>query len=106
MTLDSAYRLLALCARAEGHPAFYNQLKSPLREFSAWDSLPALAESHGMAPLLRHHLRQIEADIPAETARILDGLYLRHRINNQLHTGLLMEMLDILGKEKMNLSVQ
>lgn len=93
------YRLLALCARAESHPAFDDELKKRLREFTAWDELPALAESHGTAPLLRYHLRRVEANVPAETARILGGLHLRHRMNNQLHTSVLMEMLEIFDKE-------
>jgi hypothetical protein len=98
MPIDPTYRLLSLCARAEGHPAFAEQLAAQAREFTAWQGLPAQAELHGMAPLLWHHLRNAQLEIPAETARTLRGLYLRHRLNNQIHTRVLLELVEILGR--------
>lgn len=98
MAIDPTYRLLSLCARAEGHPEFKEQLKGQLDEFSAWQGLPAQAETHGMAPLLWHHLRSIQAGIPAETAHALRGLYMRHRLMNEIHTRVLMEIVEKLGK--------
>lgn len=97
--LTPVYRLLALCARAEAHPAFDDELARQLREFTDWKELPAQAEIHGMSPLLWHHLRDVQAQIPAETARTLRGLYLRHRLNNQIHLRVLLEMLGILRQE-------
>ena len=91
------YRLLTLCARAEGHPVFYQQLKNQLREFDGWSDLPAQAELHGMAPLLWHHIRNSGAEIPAETARTLLGLYLRHRLQNQIHARVLADIVKVLG---------
>ena len=93
--LDSTYRLLALCARAAGHPFFYEQLARQINQFTAWQELPAQAELHGMAPLLRYHLRQANISIPAETQRILNGLYLRHRTFNQLSAQTLIEMITL-----------
>jgi hypothetical protein len=98
MTLHPTYRLLALCARAESHPAFDQELADQLRGFTEWKELPAQAEAHGMAPLLWHHLRNARVQVPEETARILRGLYLRHRVNNQIHARVLMEILGILGE--------
>jgi len=92
-------RLLALCARAESHPAFNEELANQLRGFVNWHSLPAQAEIYGMAPLLWHHLRNARAQIPEETTRVLRGLYLRHRLNNQIHTRVLLEMMEIFQKE-------
>jgi len=97
--ISPAYRLLALCARAESHPAFDEELTRQLRGFTDWASLPAQAEIHGMSPLLWHHLRNAQAQIPEETARTLRGLYLRHRLNNQIHLRVLLEMMDILQQE-------
>jgi len=97
--MSPAYRLLALCARAESHPAFDEELARQLCDFTDWVSLPALAEIHGMSPLLWHHLRNAQAKIPAETARVLRGLYLRHRLNNQIHLRVLLEMMEILQRE-------
>jgi hypothetical protein len=97
--LTPTYRLLALCARAERHPAFDEELARQLRGFTDWNELPAQAEIHGMSPLLWHHLRNAQAQIPVETARILRGLYLRHRLNNQIHLRVLLEILGIFQKE-------
>lgn len=89
--LDRIYRLLALCARAKGHPLFCKQLARKMEEFDAWQELPAQAEIHGMAPLLWHHIRQARFSIPLETERVLHGLYLRQRVLNQAHTQVLLE---------------
>lgn len=97
--MHPTYRLLALCARAESHPAFKDELARQLHDFTDWNSLPALAELHGMAPLLWHHLRNAQAQISAETERTLRGLYLRHRLNNQIHARVLLEIQEILQSE-------
>jgi hypothetical protein len=94
--IDPTYRLLALCARAEGNPTFYKQLTDQLRTYTAWDELPAQAEIHGMAPLLWHHIRKADISIPEETHLLLGGLYLRHRLQNQIHANVLMEIMEIL----------
>jgi hypothetical protein len=90
--LDQTYHLLALCARAEGHPLFYEKLARQVEEFNAWQELPAQAEIHGMAPLLWHHIQQAGLSIPPETERVLQGLYLRQRVLNQAHTQILLEI--------------
>lgn len=95
-SLNQICRLMALCARAERHPRFEEQLGRQLRDFTAWEALPAQAELHGMGPLLWHHLQG--ADIPESTRRTLRGLYLRDRALNQVHTKALLELLDLLGQ--------
>lgn len=90
--VDQVYRLLALCARAEGHSIFYERLARQTGEFTAWSELPAQAEKHGMAPLLWRHLRQAQISIPRETEQILSGLYLRQRAFNQTYAHVLIEM--------------
>ncbi len=90
--LEQTYRLLALCARPEGHPALYERLAGQLRGFSAWNELPRLAELHGMAPLFRHHLKAAGLAIPPGTMLVLDGLALRHRLHNQQLAKLLNEL--------------
>lgn len=89
--INRIYRLLALCARAEGHPIFYEQLARQVEDFTDWQELPAQAELHGMAPLLWYHIHNAGIDIPQETARIIRGLYLRHHMLNQAHTRVLIE---------------
>lgn len=90
--IDACYRLLAACARTQAHPAMDVELTRQLAAFYAWDELPAQAELHSMAPLLRHHLKRINAKIPDGTKRTLDGLYLRHRAINVAHTEVLLEV--------------
>lgn len=90
--IDPTYRLLALCARAEGHSVFYKQLAQQIEQFTTWDTLPAQAEIHGMGPLLWHHLRQANINFPSETERTLRGLYLRERALNQAHALTLVEV--------------
>lgn len=96
--IDACYRLLAVCARAEAHPAMDAELTRQLASFNVWDELPAQAELHGMAPLLRYHLKRIGAKIPEETKRTLDGLYLRHRALNAAYTDVLLEAHALLEK--------
>lgn len=90
--MNQTYCLLALCARAEGHPTFYEQLENQVRTFTEWDELPAQAELHGMAPLLWHHFRQAGIGFPTQTEHTLRGLYLRHRSLNQAHTATLVDI--------------
>jgi hypothetical protein len=90
--IDQTYRLLALCARADGHPLLYERLARQIEAFTAWQELPAQAELHGMAPLLWHHIHQAGISIPLKTEQTLKGLYLRHRIFNQAHTQALLEI--------------
>ncbi|MCP4142172.1 MAG: nucleotidyltransferase family protein [Chloroflexi bacterium] len=97
-SVAQSYALLALCARAEGHSVFYEQLASQIEQFSAWHTLPGQAALHGMGPLLWHHLRQAKIDIPAETELTLRGLYLRERTLNQAHMLTLVEMQNIFAQ--------
>ena len=90
--VDRTYRLLALCARAEGHPVFYQQLARLVEGYSDWQELPSKAEFYGMSPLVWHHMHQAGISVPGETERTLHDLYLRHRALNQTHTKVLMEI--------------
>jgi hypothetical protein len=90
--IDQTYRLLALCARAEGHSLMVEQLSCQIKAFTSWQELPAQAELHGMAPLLWHHIHQSSISIPLKIEHILRGLYLRHRVFNQAHTQVLLEI--------------
>lgn len=90
--ITSTYRLLALCARADGHPVFYEQLARHAERFDAWHILPAQAELHGMAPLLWHHLRIAGLPLPSHTEKTLQGLVLRHRLLHRTHMTVLKEI--------------
>src|SRR5574340_486961 len=94
--LGQIYRLLALCARAEGHPAFYEQLRVQTAAFRHWDVIPVQAELLGIGALLWYHLKQAEAQIPPEIEQTLAGLYLRQRAVNRLHAQALTTALSLL----------
>ncbi len=93
--IDPIYRLLALSARAEGHPLLYAQLQEQLRHFTAWKESPVQAELHGMAPLLWHHIHRSGFSIPPEIEQALRGSYLRQRYFTQAHTRVLLEITEL-----------
>jgi hypothetical protein len=96
--IDQTYRLLALCARAEGHPVFYEYLARQIDQYTAWQKLPSQAELHGMAPLLWHHIHKSGIAIPSETQQVLKGLYLRHRLLNRAYTPVLTDVISLFEK--------
>jgi hypothetical protein len=93
VTNSATYRLLALCARAECDATHYDQLARQAAQLIGWEKVPALAEAHGMAPLLYTHLKAARAQLPLAVRRELQGLYLRHRHANQVRTRVLREVL-------------
>jgi hypothetical protein len=96
--IDQTYRLLALCARAEGHPAFHQQLRAKVAAFTGWDELPSQAETHGMSGLLLHHVQSAAVEIPRRTLATLTGLQLRQRALSAIHTKVLLETCSLLQR--------
>lgn len=84
--------VLLLSARITGDPAYYQQLALAAQEVTGWPEMLALAESHGLGPLLYTHLRAAGAPLPPEVKQALQGLYLRHRRANQLRANALAEI--------------
>ena len=85
--------LLALCARTAEHPTQQQSLREAAGQFTQWADLPNLAEEHGIAPLLYHHLGAIEFSPPPPTRRALQGLVLRHRQANAIRSRVLSQIL-------------
>ena len=90
---DPVYRLLALCARAEGDDARYQKLAQEARGIEDWERVLAQAETHRLAPLLYVHLKEAGVRLDQRTRRALQGLYLRHRRANEARTQTLIEIL-------------
>ncbi|MFZ4849254.1 MAG: nucleotidyltransferase domain-containing protein [Caldilinea sp.] len=88
-----AATLVALCARAVLTPQTAVQLKQAVARFEDWAALPALAERHGLGPLVYTHLRAVGAEIPAPTELTLKGLCLRHQRAAQIYDQVLGEIL-------------
>jgi hypothetical protein len=89
----NAYSLLAYCARAECNAAHYHHLAQEASSFTEWETVPAQAEAHGMAPLLYTHIKKAGVQLPLAVRRELQGLYLRHREINRVRTRVLREIL-------------
>lgn len=49
-------------------------------------------EAHGLAPLLRRHLRTLDLPLPADLAQTLTALAVRHREASRVHTATLIEL--------------
>jgi hypothetical protein len=90
---NAVYRLLALCARAEGDAAHYGRLCQAAAKVTEWEGVAAQAEVHGLAPLLYVHARAAGVQLPPAAKRKLQGLYLRHHHANQVRTGVLRDIL-------------
>ncbi|MBN1992564.1 MAG: nucleotidyltransferase family protein [Anaerolineae bacterium] len=92
---ESTYSLLALCARAQGHPIQYEQLKqqAPALTDSEWAALPAQAESHGLAPLFYAHLPAAGVPMPAAARQQLQGRAMQHSHANRVRAKALAEVL-------------
>lgn len=86
------YRLLMGCARAECQAVHYEQLGRAVAGLSSWERVPAMAEAHGLAPLLYVHLKAAGLGPPAGVQRQLRGLYVRHRQANQARARLLRDI--------------
>jgi hypothetical protein len=63
------------------------------RAFTEWTALPTAAESHGVAPLVYHHLKTTGASIPTDTRRELAALTVRHRHAHEVRTRALRDIL-------------
>lgn len=88
--------LLALCARVEGHPAQYEQLRRFAQQYEAWATLARRAEVHGIAPLVYKHCSEANIPLPDDLHKNLLALTLRHRRANQVRGSILANILNAL----------
>jgi hypothetical protein len=91
---ESSYALLALCARAQGHPTQYQHLREQAANRSDWRSLPAQAETHGLTPLLYTHLQAADIPIPNSIKEQLQTRTMQHSHANRVRAKTLAEVLD------------
>jgi hypothetical protein len=90
---ENPYLLLALCARAQGHPTQYHHLRQRAAGLTDWSALPSLAERHGLAPLLYAHLQAAGVSEPAEVLHQLQARALQHSHANRVRAQALVELL-------------
>src|SRR5210317_1015807 len=89
------YPILEVCARIEGHAVQQQILRESCRGFDDWQGLLERAELEGMAPLLRKHLMESEADVQASVRRSLNLLYKRHQRQAQIRLEVLTDVLEL-----------
>jgi hypothetical protein len=92
----SRFPILDICARLDGHAQQQKLLIEYCRDFTEWHALLSKAETEGMAPLLRKHLREAEAPYPVSVRRSLNVLYEHHKHKAQIRFALLKEVIEIL----------
>jgi hypothetical protein len=91
---ENTYLLLALCARAQGHPIQYQCLQQQGLTLSTWDNLPSHAEAHGLTPLLYTHLQAADAPVPTSIKKQLQARTMQHSHANRVRIRALAEILD------------
>ena len=92
--LAEPFSLLALCARAQGHPAQYEQLQKHTQALSTWDDVLRQAEAHGLEPLLYAHLQAASAALPPHIRQQLQARTMQHAHANHVRLKMLAEILD------------
>lgn len=85
--------LLALCARAQGHPAQHEQLARLAHALPSWEGLAERAEAHGLIPLLSTHLHAAGVAIPGGVRQQLQGYYMQHAHAARLREQVLAQLL-------------
>jgi hypothetical protein len=91
--LENIYSLLALCARAPGHPTPYQQLRQQTANLTDWSNVPAQAEAHGLTPLLYTHLQAAGLSMPAAIHQQLQARAIQHSHANWVRGCVLAEIL-------------
>ena len=90
---EDLFPLLALCARAQGHAAQYEQLRQRALKLSSWDGLPAQAQAHGLEPLLYAHLKAAHIAAPPHIRQQLRTRAMQHAHANHVRLKALSEIL-------------
>jgi len=91
---EDLFPLLALCARAQGHAAQYEQLRQRALALSSWDDVPTQAIAHGLEPLLYAHLQAAQVAIPPHVAQQLQTRTMQHAHANRVRLKALANILD------------
>jgi len=90
--MTTPYQLLTRFAHLQLSPAAQAAIQQAVPVFTQWDAFVELAERQRMAPLVYHHLRQLDTAVPSPARLALQGLYLRHKQANETRFALLAEI--------------
>ena len=92
---DLANSLLPLCARPRLPEELRSELVGRTGLVRDWDALLALAEEHGLGPLLFSHLTDAGVDVPTDARRKLQAVYVRHQRSNEVLFAVLERLLGV-----------
>jgi hypothetical protein len=92
MIADPVLRLFSMCTSLEQTPSLRQEIAESAARILDWTVIPALAEKHGMAPLLRRNLNQAEVKLPSSVQRDLIALSLRHKLINHVRSSALSNL--------------
>jgi hypothetical protein len=94
---DRETLLLLDCARATIEPETADRIRARVAAGLNWDRLVALAQRHGLAPLLYAHLSQVcAAQVPAATLSFLQDYAQKNTAFGVLLTGELVRLLKVM----------
>ena len=92
MIADPILHLFSLCTHLEQTPSLRQEIAVSVARILDWTVIPALAEKHGMAPLVKRNLSLAEVRLPSSVQRDLLALTLRHRLINQVRSRVLSDL--------------
>jgi hypothetical protein len=102
---ETTYALLALCARAQGHPTQYQHLRQQAANLTDWCILPTQAETHGLTPLLYTHLQAAGVPVPATIQQQLQARAIQHAHANRVRAKALADVLAVFQAAEIDMLV-
>lgn len=92
--LDPQHAFLRAFAYAELDADGHARIRAAARRVADWHVLPALADQHGLAPLVWHHAKSCSLDSPADVWRQLAALAAQRRQQSRVQADVLCEIVD------------
>lgn len=89
-------RFLRICARVSADQAGIAVIRAAAASVENWSELAWAADAHGLAPLVRRHVRQLGLAVPDKAQQQLTALAIRHRDVSLAHAATTVEILDAL----------
>lgn len=94
--LDAPHAFLRACAYAELDADGPARIRAAALRVTDWHALPALADQHGLAPLVWHHAKACGLDSPTDVWRQLAALAAQRRQQSRVQAEVLSEIVDAL----------
>jgi hypothetical protein len=102
---DLANSLLPICSRPRLPEELQSELVRRAGLVQDWDALLALAEEHGLGPLLFSHLADAGVDVPTDARRKMQAVYVRHQRSNEVLFAVLERLLRVFEEAQIDVAV-